>query len=170
MYNRKDHIICILHYSFYLQFNLIKLFLGNPKIVWCDQFLENALGAKALALTEILNFIYVKLSPIELEGFVPYPPVWVQESIWNVPLPPTKYKVLHPLRDVLKVEAEQEVTAYQVMDVTSKYLKNRENQITDKRNLNIFMIYHVEIGAVFRVAAFKKDQLWSLLLPHLLEI
>jgi len=100
---------------------------------------------------------------------VPCPLVWEEQSVWNISLPHHKFKVARALREVLALEANMGYSAFDIMVKMLLYLDRREKAIVDRRNVNIYLIQSIILGKIFRVVAFEKVQLWTLLLPHLTQ-
>jgi len=135
------------------------LFLGNTRLIWADQWLENCLGTKCLAWTQTILYIQDKIKP--LGHAVPCPLVPVELSVWPVILPPHKFKIARPLRELLSLAPNTFYSAVDIMTRTVFYLDKRETSIVDRRNTNIYLIQHISLGNIFRVAAFEKNQLWT---------
>ncbi len=98
---------------------------------------------------------------------VPCPLVPMEQSVWNVNLPPQKFKIARALRELLFLSPNTFYSAFSIMARTLLYLDRRETSIIDRRNTNIYIIQSIALGNIFRVLAFEKDQLWALIFPHL---
>lgn len=138
---------------------------GNTRLIWADQRLENCLGTKCLAWNQAILFLQDKVNP--LGHAVACPLVAVDQAVWDVALPHKKFKIASALRDVLKLAPNTFYSAFDIMAKASMYLENRENSIVDRRNKNVYLIQNIVLGHIFRVVAFEKNQLWSMILPHL---
>ena len=114
-------------------------------------------GHQMLGLDPV--YIQDKIKP--LGHAVPCPLVPVELSVWPVILPPHKFKIARPLRELLSLAPNTFYSAVDIMTRTVFYLDKRETSIVDRRNTNIYLIQHISLGNIFRVAAFEKNQLWT---------
>ena len=143
----------------------------NPSVVLCSQELKRTLNMRALHVSELPNLV---ISQIENTEEIKYPGYLIfKNSHSNLPKrfygnPNVKFG-LQPdfmaiLRTVEGCDQTKTIFSYkEILELLSRYICSKRETIVDPRNVKMALVENDPLGKVFKVKAFHRCQVLTLL-------
>ena len=143
----------------------------NPSVVLCSQELERTLNMRALHVSELPNLV---ISQIENSEEIKYPGLLIFK---NSPSNQTKRFHGNPnvkfglqpdfmaiLRTVEGCDQTKTIFSYkEILGLLSRYICSKTETIVDPRNVKMALVENDPLGKVFKVKAFHRCQVLTLL-------
>ena len=143
----------------------------NPSVVLCSQELERTLNMRALHVSELPNLV---ISQIENTEEIKYPGLLIFK---NSPSNQTKRFYGNPnvkfglqpdfmpiLRTVEGCDQTKTIFSYkEILGLLSRYICSKRETIVDPRNVKMALVENDPLGKVFKVKAFHRCQVLTLL-------
>ena len=143
----------------------------NPSVVLCSQELERTLNMRALHVSELPNLV---ISQIENTEEIKYPGYLIFKNSHSNQTkrfygnPNVKFG-LQPdfipiLRTVEGCDQTKTIFSYkEILELLSRYICSKRETIVDPRNVKMALVENDPLGKVFKVKAFHRCQVLTLL-------
>ena len=167
----------------------------NPSIILCSEELDQAIGMRALHVTEIRELVLSHLQLVK-ESTIPPPDLplssytasaTIRNSASSIGLPlhrnvlpddynlNTQFNLKEKFRACLETvptfnKEQTNFTIPQVSDLLSNYITMKKNELFDPRNIKLALVRNDPLGEAFGVSAFHRTQVQALLRTQLIPI
>ena len=141
----------------------------NPSVILChrSQLLENIFGMKALHVSQVQAALAKSLLPLKIFPKTIYPKPIIKN-------PDTKYRLSYQLNQLLVsaalIQSSDELFTWsEVVNLLIGYILSKKTTLLDVRNITVALITGDPLEKVFRVAAFHRSQIYTLIRKQLVE-